>query len=80
MRLKTLAQIVYEIRAADPDSAVGVSFLTVLVEENELSHTFRGNRLVVDVEAVAPALNRMLGFEERKSFRKFARSEVRWLN
>ena len=66
LRLKTLAQIVYEIRAADPDSAVGVSFLTALVEENELSHTFRGNRLVVDVEAVAPALNRMLGFEETK--------------
>lgn len=64
LRLKTLAQIVHEIRAADPDSAVGESFLTALVLENELWHTYRGNRLVVDAETVAPALNRLLGFEE----------------
>jgi len=64
LRLKTLTQIVHEIRAADPESAAGVSFLTALVEENVLWHTYRGNRLVVDAEAVAPALNRLLGFEE----------------
>ena len=64
MRLKTLSQIVHEIRTADPESVVGDSFLTALVEENELWHTYRGNRLVVDAEAIAPALNRMLGFEE----------------
>lgn len=63
MRLKTLAQIVHEIRTADPESAVGESFLTALVAENELWHTYRGNRLVADAESVAPALNRMLGFE-----------------
>ena len=63
MRLKTLTQIVHEIRTADPESAVGESFLTALVEENELWHTYRGNRLVADAEAVAPALNRLLGFE-----------------
>ena len=63
MRLKTLTQIVHEIRTADPESAVGESFLTALVEENELWHTYRGNRLVADAEAVAPVLNRMLGFE-----------------
>ena len=36
MRLKTLTQIVHEIRAADPETAVGESFLAELVEENEL--------------------------------------------
>lgn len=64
MRLKTLAQIVHEIRATDPESAVGESFLTALVEATELSYTYRGNRLVADAESVAPVLNRMLGFEE----------------
>ena len=64
MRLKTLIQIVHEIRTADPESAVGESFLAALIEKNELWHIYRGNRLVVDVEAVAPALNRLLGFEE----------------
>lgn len=64
MRLKTLAQIVHEIRTADPESAIGESFLAALVEGNELWHTYRGNRLVVDAEAVAPILNRLLGFEE----------------
>ncbi len=64
MRLKTLSQIVYEIRTADPESAVGQSFLAALVEENELWYTYRGNRLVADAESVAPALNRLLGFEE----------------
>lgn len=64
MRLKTLAQIVHEIRTADPESAVGESFLTALVEGNELWHTYRGNRLVADAETVPAALNRLLGFEE----------------
>lgn len=64
MRLKTLTQIVHEIRSVDPESAVSESFLATLVEENELWHTYRGNRLVADAEAVAPALNRLLGFEE----------------
>ncbi len=64
LRLKTLSQIVHEIRAADPESAVGESFLAALVEENELWHTHRGNRLVADAEAVSPMLNRLLGFEE----------------
>ena len=64
MRLKTLSQIVLEVRAADLESAVGESFLTALVEENELWHTYRGNRLVADAESVAPTLNRLLGFEE----------------
>ena len=64
MRLKTLTQIAHEIRTVDPESAVGESFLTALVEENELWHTYRGNRLVADAEAVVPTLNRMLGFEE----------------
>ena len=64
MRLKTLTQIVHEIRIADPESAVGESFLAALVEENELCHTYRGNRLVADAEAVVPVLNRLFGFEE----------------
>lgn len=64
MRLKTLTQIVHEIRTADPESAVGESFLTALIEGNELWHTYRGNRLVADAESVVPVLNRMLGFEE----------------
>lgn len=64
MRLKTLSQIVHEIRSVDPESAVGESFLTALVEGNELCHTYRGNRLVADAESVAPTLNQMLGFEE----------------
>lgn len=64
MRLKTLTQIAHEIRAVDPESAVGESFLTALVEENVLWHTYRGNRLVADAESVAPTLNRLLGFEE----------------
>ena len=63
MRLKTLTQIAHEIRAIDPDSAVGESFLTALVEGNEVPHTYRGNRLVADAETVASALNRLLGFE-----------------
>ncbi len=64
MRLKTLTQIAHEIRTADPESAVGESFLTALVEENELWHTYCGNRLVADAEAVVSTLNRMLGFDE----------------
>lgn len=64
MRLKTLMQIAHEIRTTDPESAVGESFLAALVEENELWYTYRGNRLVVDAEEVAPLLNRMLGFED----------------
>lgn len=64
MRLKTLSQIVLEIRAGDPESALGESFLMALVEENELWHTYRGKRLVADAESVAPVLNRLLCFEE----------------
>ena len=64
MRLKTLTQIVHEIRSVDPESAVSESFLATLVEENELWHTYRGNRLVADAEAVSPMLNRLLGFEK----------------
>ncbi len=64
MRLKTLTQIAHEIRTADPESVVGESFLAALIEGNELPYTYRGNRLVADTEAVAPTLNRMLGFEE----------------
>ena len=68
LRLKTLTQIAHEIRTADPESAVSESFLTALVEENELPYTYSGNRLVVDAEALAPVLNRMLGFEEAAEF------------
>lgn len=66
MRIKTIPKIVEEIRSLDALSAVGESFLIALVEVNELPHTYHGNRLVADAEAVIPMLNRLLGFEGRE--------------
>lgn len=63
MRIKTIPSIVTEIRTLDPSSAVGESFLTALTESKQLPHTYHGNRLVVDAEAIAPTLNSLLGFE-----------------
>ena len=63
MRIKTIPSIVSEIKAFDPSSAVGESFLMALAESSQLPHTYHGNRLVADAEAIAPTLNRLLGFE-----------------
>lgn len=63
MRIKTIPSIVTEIKTLDPFSAVGESFLTALAESKQLPHTYHGNRLVTDAEAIAPTLNRLLGFE-----------------
>jgi hypothetical protein len=63
LRIKTIPSIVTEIRSLDPSSAVGESFLTALAESKQLPHTYHGNRLVADAEAIAPTLNRLLGFE-----------------
>jgi hypothetical protein len=63
LRIKTIPSIVAEIKTLDPSSAVGASFLTALAEAKQLPHTYHGNRLVVDAEALAPTLNRLLGFE-----------------
>lgn len=63
MRIKTIPSIVTEIRALDPSSAVGESFLAALAESKQLPHTYHGNRLVADAEAIAPTLNRLLGFD-----------------
>lgn len=66
MRIKTIPKIVEEIRSLDAQSAVGESFLIALADANELPHTYHGNRLVADAEAVIPMLNRLLGFEGRE--------------
>ncbi len=66
MRIKTIPKSVEEIRALDTKSAVGESFLLALVATNELPHTYHGNRLVIDADAVIPTLNRLLGFESRE--------------
>ena len=66
MRIKTIPKIVEEIRALDAQLAVGESFLIALAESNELPHTYHGNRLIADAEAVIPTLNRLLGFESRE--------------
>ena len=66
MRIKTIPKIIEEIHSLDAQSAVGESFLIALAEANELPHTYRGNRLVADAEAIIPALNRLLGFEGRE--------------
>ncbi len=63
MRIKTIPGIVTEIKMLDPSSAVGESFLTALAESKQLPHTYHGNRLVADAEAIAPTLNSLLGFE-----------------
>lgn len=63
MRIKTIPSIVTEIRILDPSSAVGESFLMSLAESKQLPHTYHGNRLVADAEAIAPTLNSLLGFE-----------------
>ena len=63
MRIKTIPSIVTEIRTLDPSSAVGESFLAALAESKQLPHTYHGNRLVVDTEAIAPTLNSLLSFE-----------------
>lgn len=63
MRIKTIPSIVTEIRIFDPSSAVGESFLMALAESKQLPHTYHGNRLVADAEAIAPTLNSLLGFE-----------------
>ncbi len=63
MRIKTIPGIVTEIKKFDPSSAVGESFLTALAESKQLTHTYHGNRLVADAEAIAPTLNSLLGFE-----------------
>lgn len=64
MRIKTIPSIVTEIKTFDPSSAVGESFLMALAESKKLPHTYHGNRLVADAEAIAPTLNCLLGFEE----------------
>ena len=66
MRIRTIPKIVKEIRSFDPSSVVGELFLMTLVESNELPHTYHGNRLVIDADAVVPTLNRLLGFESRE--------------
>ena len=63
MKIKTIPSIATEIRTLDPSSAVGESFLVALAESKQLPHTYHGNRLVADAEAIAPTLNRLLGFE-----------------
>ena len=63
MRIKTIPSIVSEIKALDPSSAVGESFLMALAESSQLQHTYHGNRLVADAETIAPTLKRLLGFE-----------------
>ncbi len=63
MRIKTIPGIVTEIKKLDPSSAVGESFLTALAESKQLPHTYHGNRLVADAEAIVPTLNSLLGFE-----------------
>lgn len=65
MKIKTLPQLVAEIRTIDPVSAVGESFLTALAHAKEIPHTYHSNRLVADADTIAPTLNRLLGFEGR---------------
>lgn len=63
MRIKTIPSLVSEIRTIDPSSAVGESFLMHLTVSKQLSHSYHGNRLVVDADAIVPTLNHLLGFE-----------------
>ena len=63
MRIKTIPSIVTEIKTLDPSSAVGESFLMALAESKQLPHTYHGNRLVADAEAIAPTLNSLLDLE-----------------
>ena len=64
MQIKTLPRIVKDIRVADPSSAVSESLLSVLINSGDIPCTYHGNRLIVDADSVAPALNRLLGLDE----------------
>ncbi len=60
MRIKTLPQIVRFFKEQDPHTAVNVSMLTELIARDQLPHDRHGNRIVADLDAVLPELNRML--------------------
>ena len=64
MKIKTLPKLAREILTIDPLSAISESFIAFLAHINELPHTYHGNRLVADAEALAPTLNHLFGFEE----------------
>lgn len=52
MKIRTIAGAVAEIHAADPGSAVTVSYLRKLVKTGAIAHVKDGNRILVDADAV----------------------------
>lgn len=52
MKIRTIAGAVAEIHAADPGSAVTMSYLRKLVKTGAIAHVKDGNRVLVNVEAV----------------------------
>ena len=63
MRIKTLPQIVKNIKDHDPNTAVNESMLKALIASGSVPHEKRGNRTVADLDVVIASLNHMLGLE-----------------
>ena len=57
MKIRTLSGTIAEIKTADPDSAVTISYLRRLVRDGEIPSVMDGNRALVDVDAVIEYLH-----------------------
>lgn len=60
MRVKTVPQVIKAIKEVDPLSAVNENMIMSLVASGVLPYQKRGNRTVVDLDAVISCLNQLL--------------------
>lgn len=60
MRLKTIPQVIKAIREIDPFSAVNENMIMSLITSGILPYQKRGNRTIVNLDAVISCLNQLL--------------------
>lgn len=60
MRIKTIPQVIKAIKEIDPHTAVNENMIMSLITSGIIPYQKRGNRTVVDVDAVILCLNQLL--------------------
>lgn len=51
-RMRTINEIVTEVKQADPQSAVTAYFVRTLCKENKIRHFYTGKKVLVDLDSL----------------------------
>ncbi len=66
MKILTLPQALKKIKELDPHTAINMTMLKRLIEEDRIPYGSRGTHIVIEINSVISALNSILGIEETK--------------